>query len=191
MIDDSALLHARSSYDPVKAREYYLRTRKLKGRRKGGSDDSIGRRPAGSSPPGKKTSNRAALVAEREALENRLERLKEVLREAVEAAKRRSGVEPTEAKTKKSSDKETKEKPKTAAEKRKEAKEAKERYEKEKKPGLPQELEALRDKIADIRDQIKEALEDARRKSRPRSTFETAPRAVDSKQEGDRQNGRR
>lgn len=32
--DGSVLMHGRAPYDPVKAREYYLRTRKLKGRKK-------------------------------------------------------------------------------------------------------------------------------------------------------------
>ena len=31
----SVLMHDRSPYDPKKAHEYYLRTRKLKGRKKG------------------------------------------------------------------------------------------------------------------------------------------------------------
>jgi hypothetical protein len=32
--DGTVLMHAKRPYDPVKAREYYLRTRKLKGRKK-------------------------------------------------------------------------------------------------------------------------------------------------------------
>lgn len=35
--DGSPLMHGRRPYDPAKAREYYLRTRKLKGRRKRGT----------------------------------------------------------------------------------------------------------------------------------------------------------
>lgn len=33
--DGTILMHGRAPYDPVKAHEYYMRTRKLKGRRKG------------------------------------------------------------------------------------------------------------------------------------------------------------
>lgn len=33
--DGTTLMHGKRPYDPVKAREYYLKTRKLKGRRKG------------------------------------------------------------------------------------------------------------------------------------------------------------
>lgn len=35
--DGSVLMHGNAPYDPVKAHEYYMRTRHLKGRRKGGS----------------------------------------------------------------------------------------------------------------------------------------------------------
>lgn len=35
--DGTILMHGRAPYDPVKAHEYYMRTRKLKGRKKGSS----------------------------------------------------------------------------------------------------------------------------------------------------------
>lgn len=44
--DGTTLMHGVAPYDPVKAREYYLRNRKLKGRKKG-----VGRPPKGI-PPG-------------------------------------------------------------------------------------------------------------------------------------------
>lgn len=36
--DGTTLMHGKRPYDPVKARAYYLRTRKLKGRKKGTAD---------------------------------------------------------------------------------------------------------------------------------------------------------
>lgn len=41
--DGEVLMHGESEYDPVKAREYYLRTRKLKGRKKGVEEPVVGR----------------------------------------------------------------------------------------------------------------------------------------------------
>jgi len=42
--DGELLMHGESEYDPVKAREYYLRTRELKGRKKGVEELPVGRR---------------------------------------------------------------------------------------------------------------------------------------------------
>ena len=103
MIDDSALLHAEKPYDAQKAREYYLRTRKLKGRKKGsGQPTPTGRNPRGAQPkaaphPVKPRKTKAQKQKEAEvqvaALKKRLARLKEALAELVKAAKLRSGVE--------------------------------------------------------------------------------------------------
>lgn len=41
--DGETLMHGESAYDPAKAREYYLRTRKLKGRKKGVEEPLVGR----------------------------------------------------------------------------------------------------------------------------------------------------
>jgi hypothetical protein len=207
-VDDSGLLHYSEGYDPAKAREYYLRTRKLKGRKKGRAEPpKTTYRPKGSPPPKAATqpkgdqhqkarARRKALLAEKERLERRLDRLEEVLREAVEAAKKRSGVETKEEK--KADKKETKEKPLTKAEKREKAKEERERREKEEpKTTLSQDIETLRGQIADIRDKIQDALEDARRKTRSKPKPKRESNHPDgresrySKQEGERQNGRR
>ena len=99
MIDDSALFHG-GAYDPQKAHDYYMRNRKLKGRRPGaGRPAGPGRSPArqavavGGKPNRSKTkSRRAQLQAEKAHLEARLEHLKKVLEELVAAAKKRSGV---------------------------------------------------------------------------------------------------
>lgn len=45
MPDGSTLMHGSAPYDPVKARAYYLRTRKLKGRKKGVTPVPTSKRP--------------------------------------------------------------------------------------------------------------------------------------------------
>lgn len=177
-IDDSALFHG--TYDPVKAREYYLRTRKLKGRRTGSSTPSptpssrSSRSPGGSGKPNRADtkSRRAQREAQKARLEARLDRLREVLEELVEAAKKRSGGDPnkkdgkdkapeTQAdKADRNKDKK-KDKPETAAEKKERAKKAKEEYEKEHPNSLSTDIEILQEQVADIQAKIKKALSDA------------------------------
>lgn len=170
-IDDSALFH-RADYDPAKAREYYLRTRKLKGRQPGVQrSPGPGRSPAvAPTKPRRRSSaaRRAEIEAQRKQLEKRLDRLKEVLRELVEAAKKRSGVDeskdtPQDKATR--NEQRKKEKPLTATEKRKKAKADKERREKENKPTSEKDLADLQAQIQDIRKKIQAALEDARKKA--------------------------
>lgn len=184
MIDDSALFHG--TYDPVKAREYYLRTRKLKGRRPTTatvvSPGRGGRRPAGASaaraggkPNRSKTKSRQEeLRAQKEALEKRLDRLREVLEQLVDAAKKRSGGDPNKGKNDKDKAPETqadkadrnkdakKDKPETASQKKERAKKAKEAYEKEHPNTLSQDVDILQAQVADIQDKIQSALAAAR-----------------------------
>lgn len=182
--DDINLLHADRVYDPQKAREYYLRTRKLKGRRPTtASIESPGRggrriqtiRPQGSPsvrPAGKGNSRQAELKAQKEALEKRLDRLKEVLREAVAAAKARSGGDPNKSSSESEKDKapetpkdkadrnkeQKKDKPESPAQKKERAKKAKEAYEKENPGSLSQDVEILQAQVRDIREKIQKAL---------------------------------
>lgn len=190
VIDDSALFHASKYYDPQKAREYYLRTRVLKGRKKGSADDTVTRRefkraatgnegtyarPGGKPNRSKTKSRRAELQAQKEALQKRLERLREVLEELVEAAKKRSGGDPNKKKDdKKDRAPETpkdkadrnkdrkKDKPETAAEKKERAKKAKEEYEKEHPNSLSTDVEILKEQVADIQKKIQAQLDAAR-----------------------------
>lgn len=169
-IDDSALIHG-GTYDPAKAREYYLRTRHLKGRRRGAARPSPSRpiRANQIGPHANSSKARAAEIeAQRAALEKRLDRLREVLRELVDAAKKRSGVDESKDTPKDKADrneKKKREKPLTASEKRKKAKADKERREKENKPTSEKDLEDLQAQIKEIRAKIKDALEDARKKA--------------------------
>lgn len=186
--DDSALIHGRQPYDAAKAREYYLRTRKLKGRRPARIVAPKGNgRPHAVPVPHKKSSRQAELKAQRAALEKRLDRLRDILAQKVKAAKARSGVKTPVKKTphQKAATKERgkNDKPLTAAEKHKKAAEARAAYKKhgggDGKGGgqdttVQQDIAQLRKQIADIRARIDAAIKDAQAKHKP--THQTASR---------------
>lgn len=185
MTDDSDLFHARV-YDPVKAREYYLRTRKLKGRRKGRAvidQPSTGRRQSNvvlvdrsKKRSSKAERRRAELKAQKEALQKRLERLREVLDQLVKDAKRRSGVKTPAKKgtsgsksksgssTSRKSSSSGRERKLTQREKAVKAKKAKEQYEKDHPNTLSDDIEILQEQIKDIKAQIKKALEQSKKR---------------------------
>lgn len=202
MIDDSALIH-RAPYDPQKAREYYLRTRKLKGRRPAAPDSPGGRRPPkaedkrpdggrGTKPTAESRKEARAQAEQRlEDLRIRLDRLRNLLAERVEAAKKRSGIEDqtpnsgSDSKSKKSSSSKSggsDSKPATAQEKREAAKRAKESYEKNKKlkgpkkedPTIQQQIEKVEEQIRDIQKKLREAAATARKNSEAKSKKKTA-----------------
>lgn len=93
-------------YDAEKAHEYYLRTRKLKGReaaveeppaaKKAAFRPSVQPKAAPKVAPAKQSpeQRRAAIAAQVEALRAKLDQLKKVLAELVAQAKARAGVEP-------------------------------------------------------------------------------------------------
>jgi hypothetical protein len=187
MFDDSVLLHDVKNYNPLKAHEYYVRTRELKGRVAG--KDAIHPKAvtgpkAVSSPTAKSRVVKATPVnkgmeqkhqeaeAQVAAFRARLDKLHGVLAQLVKKAKARSGVEtPHEgAKRKAEAQREAKDKtPQTAEQKRKQAVSSKKSYEKNKelhprkKTSSPsQEIDDLREKIASIRTQLHDAIERAR-----------------------------
>lgn len=165
------------TYDPVKAREYYLRTRKLKGRGTGTSRAAVGR----PSPKGeisarlarqaqvaqtqrraKAASNRKAVEAKVAALQVRMGALQNVLKELVaqqgaekakandKAAKEASGSK-SAAGGKSSADR----KPLTAKQKSDAAKRSKEHYEENKQPAIKKlKGKELDDKITEVRSKI-------------------------------------
>lgn len=168
--DQFMLQHAATPYDAAARRERYLRTRQLKGRQKTASVTTIGRaRKVAASPP--KMKSGGGQQAEIQALEARLDELKDRLSDLVEAAKKRSGIE-TKAE-KKSAKKEASkpdkpEKPMTAAQKKAQAERAKERRQDEKKGQSEKEapsdtIAQLREQIADYREKIAKALADAQK----------------------------
>jgi hypothetical protein len=167
------LKHADAIYDPVKAHEYYLRTRHLTGRRGSRKMLPEGREGEVSSPNGRtsgrprvKNKSAAQLRAETKAkveqLQNRLERLKEVLRQMTEEAQARSGIksQPAKKSTPEKADSGPKEKL-TAKEKR-EAAERSEKYRKEhpEKTTPAQEVKELQQKIQDVKEKIREMKEE-------------------------------
>jgi len=152
------LLHAQP-YDPVARREYYLRTRKLKGRRVGSDRTSIARHPSAKKAAVKKPvrpalknnakERRKAIEARIAALEVRLDKLRKVLAQLVEQAKARSGVEP------KKDPKTADDKPNTTKEKADAAKRSKDYYDKNKKEILSDKEKALQEKIKSVSAKIK------------------------------------
>ncbi|QFP94903.1 hypothetical protein SEA_OHMYWARD_21 [Gordonia phage OhMyWard] len=146
-------------YDPIKAREYYLRTRQLKGRKPGaGKPAPKGRGPskaqlAKQKLAAKRKAERAKLKAKLAELESRVDQLNAAIKQAKLAAMRRAGVSEdtlnrmitAEVKSPgsskgmkdekdekdKSDKKDSKPDDKTVAEKREAAKAAKKAYEKE------------------------------------------------------------
>lgn len=185
---EAALEHAKV-YDPVKAREYYLRTRHLKGRRPAAQEASIGR-PAtrGASNAEMRLSRRKQLEAEKAKLEKRIEELKNALESLVRQAKRRAGITAAEDSATKKDPKEQadrntrdkKDKPLTEKQKADKRKAAKDQYEKEKGMTLSGEVEALRKQAQDIRAKLEVAIAEAnkRQSKKPRaqsqSTQQTA-----------------
>lgn len=171
---ESILMHA---YDPAKAHEYYVRNRKLKGRRSGAQKPSGGGRSGGASRGGgsrgtgsrggwNRPSRRQHLEAEKDHLEARLDRLRDILQSKVDAAKRRSGVKVEKKTDKKDTDTADKAKSKdkgkskdksTPAEKKEKAKKAREEYAKE-HMSLSTEVRQLHEQIRDIQKQIREAV---------------------------------
>lgn len=176
-------------YDPVKAHEYYMRTRKLKGRRSGYSKAPTPTRPrretASEKPASTKDyrqglerqqkpqkSNAEALreaASKRQVmLRARLERLEVILAQLTEQARAAAGVETkapeSSSKTKESSTKSTeKDKPKTASEKKEAAKKARENYEENKKPETTESAQDIQDKIEDVQAKIAQVRETLRR----------------------------
>lgn len=173
------------AYDPAKRREYYLKTRKLKGRT-AAIRTSKSRPTAKPKPPTKTRAQRQAerrrkLEAEVNALKARLEKLRDALAELTKQAKARSGVEPADSSaSKKTTAKKSTAPKQTAAQKAKAAKQSKEYYEKHKDEILADEVKSLKGKIKTIQERIE--------KMRKNGSVGARKLTV-KKQEGDGQNG--
>ena len=122
--DDPAITHIGQLYDPLKAHEYYLRTRKLKGRKKGGAEAAksvLGRRGAVSVSRGKQVN----VAVRKKKLDSQIQDLSERLSKLnAELKKRMAAAKEGEAKSRKAAKEAAK--PDTAAEKTKSAKRSKE-----------------------------------------------------------------
>jgi hypothetical protein len=185
MIDDSALFHAAEAYDPAKAREYYLRTRKLKGRKKGSQDEPAGDRQKGTAaiakvkkaaaPTKSGEARRAEIAAEVTRLRGRLEKLKKALAALVSDAKGRTGAKDDKSKPGAKDSKDSKGASKlSAADKKKAAERSKKWREKHKDKTPEQQVTALKEQIKDIKAKLKAAIAKAKEgqsssKSKPKT----------------------
>lgn len=150
MADDLAHI---SAYDAQKRREYYLRTRKLKGR-KHGAAKPVAPHKTRAQRQAERRKKQAAQIA---ALKGRLQKLRDVLAAEVKKAQARSGVDTTKAKpASKSSTSAQKSSGKpeklTAAQKAKKAKEDKKRREAMDTPEA--QIKSLNEKIKTIQERI-------------------------------------
>ena len=120
--DGTTLIHEGRPYDPVKAHEYYLRTRKLKGRKKGSAKTASETRPVVKvDNSAAKARRRQELAARISALEEKLKKVEELIRKKLREEKsddRKARAEKNRAAKKAA-------KPDSAAEKAKKAREAK------------------------------------------------------------------
>lgn len=139
------MIDLQHEYDAAKRREYYLRTRQLKGRQKAKRKITAEQR-------------RHQLQVRVERLKAKLAQLEESLRVLREAAQRRSGIdknsaEKAESKYNSSATSSTKYRDLTAKQKRDKAKAA-EKY-REENQTLTQQVKSLNSKISNVRERIK------------------------------------
>lgn len=157
-----------AEYDPVKAREYYLRNRQLKGRTSTAiiPPVGLGRKKVVAVKPKqivkpviKLTSQqrRTAQLVKIKSMEVKLAKLRKLLAVLVAQAKRRNGVGPansTSESTPGSSAGNKRTSRLTPREKAEKSKDAKEAYQKERKLPPDQKVEALSEKIKDIEEKL-------------------------------------
>jgi uncharacterized protein YPO0396 len=160
-MDDSRnyIIH---EYDPVKRREYYLKTRQLKGHVPKALEPNkvtpfkTAVKPAPNRQQ-RQEERRRHLQAQVDQLKARLKKLREALAEMVKAAKARSGVKTPDKKQTNKKDagngKKSEAKP-TAKQKADAAKRSKEYYEKNKDQLLADEVKSLTAKIKTIQERI-------------------------------------
>lgn len=125
--DGTILLHAGKPYDPAKAHDYYVRTRKLKGRRKGRALPASANSIKGKKLPSS-NKNKALVIKDIKAQKKSAAARVEVLKKKLsllnaELKKRMSAARKSEQKSRKA--KSEAKKPDTAAEKSKQARDAK------------------------------------------------------------------
>jgi chromosome segregation ATPase len=148
-------------YDAVKRREYYLKNRKLKGRKPALVKTTTARRKAAYKPPTKtraqrQEERRRQIEAKITALKGRLEKLQEVLAAETKKAQARSGVTPAKAKDdkKSSGSSNTPAKKLTAAQKSKKAADEKKAREKDPDQSLADQVKSLTERIKTIQERI-------------------------------------
>lgn len=186
-------------YDPVKRRDYYLRTRDLKGRESRAvapsplvRSRSINSLPTNSAGPQKTSPDRKTTEALIEELKVRLQKLRAVLDQLVNDARVRSGDSPVEKISGANAPSSSAPK-QTAQEKADAAQRAKDYYEAHKDEILGQQVKDLSNKISTISEKIKEMLA----KSETPTKIASRKPGIDrvglkpQARKGDSQNGRR
>lgn len=174
-------------YDPVKRHEYYERTKKLKGRKKGLAQVNTSSGNKKSEKTKTTEQKKAEIKARVTAYKARLEKLKEVLALLVEEAKQRSAdnagtkesraerdKKENQSKKETQSTKETGTSKKTGSSTAKEKAAAKEYYEKNKEKislkkqesNLKDQIKEVEEKIVKIRAELKDSIKKARNKQR-------------------------
>lgn len=139
-------------YDAVKRREYYLKTRQLKGRKHG---VAVKLAPPKLTRAQRQAQRRKLQLAKIAQLKSRLERLQLVLAAETKKAQVRSGVEPAQAKAKAStSQKNAPAQKLTAAQKAKKAKQDKAYREKNQTQSLDEQVQSLTERIKTIQERI-------------------------------------
>lgn len=155
------LRHGPTPYDPVKAREYYLRTRQLKGRQTSEGDEPTKGRSSSvarySSPRKKSAAEKTPAQRQKDIevrvgqLKDRLAKLRKVLTDLTKQVKSNSEDSPQPSKA--SSDRKL-----TGSQKAEARKRSKEYYEKNKKDDpASNDTKALEEKIQDVMSKIEEA----------------------------------
>lgn len=188
-VEDIILMHmyAPGDYDPQAAHEYYLRTRKLKGRTLGSTPVKSGRssRRAPYSPKAKvrKTSTVSprvrAIMAQISHLQGSLVELRKALADLIAKDKEKASA-PKKAAASTDSKSSSDDKPLTAEQKKDAADRAKKSYEKNKAPGV-QTREQIRAKIKEVETKLlnlKADLAEIKRKTNQSKTGSTPKPAL-------------
>lgn len=165
-VDKVLLKHADVPYDPAKRREYYLKTRELKGRRTRKGDTAPQMRSGPRKLTAKEvkfikaaTGNRAQVEQRRQSIETRVKVLNEKLkklRAVLKGLKDQSDKQKSPEAKKKEDTKKEDPKDLTTAQKKERAKKAKEQRDKEAKSSPDQRLKEVMDKIDAVKKQIEE-----------------------------------
>lgn len=185
MVDGEPLIMHARVYDRQKAHEYYMRRRHLKGRQKGSGQQPSGRQAGVHHTPKKSAKQlRKEADARVAALEKRLDRLREVLRELVKQAKAKSGVETkstTPTKKAAASGGGSKKTEHLTAKQKKDAAERSAEYRKNhpEKKAPEKDVKELRSDIEEVQAKIKKIraeLQAASKQARSHSQTQTAPK---------------
>ena len=178
--EEILLRHGELPYDPQKSREYYLRTRKLKGRQASSTPVPTSRAKGSATVAVKTIKNvvkplrltskqrQESVNARVGSLRKRLDYLKNVLKDLLKEAESK---EPAKKETTSNKRDSGKQRDQTVQQKREAAVRSKDFYDKNKKTddssdkNVEADIEKVREKIRKIRAQLKDAIENARQHS--------------------------